>query len=105
VTDFLTAVGGRKVSGIALATYGITNIPGIRQIQFVQNRVDCVNARIVRGAGWSEDSLQALARRLRGFLGESMAIQAEFTDAIPLEASGKYRFTISTVPDESAYQR
>lgn len=106
VTDFLTAVGGRKVSGIALATYGITNIRGIRQIQFVQERADCVKARIVCGPDWSEESLHALARRLRGFLGESMAIQAEFTNAIPLEASGKYRFTISTVPaDAAAYQR
>ena len=38
-----------------------------------------------------------LFARLRGFLGESIEVSAEFTNAIPLEASGKYRFTISTL--------
>jgi phenylacetate-CoA ligase len=105
VTDFLTAANGRKVSGIALATYGITNIPGIRQIQFVQDRIGSVTARVVRGSGWSDESLLALTAKLRGFLGESLAVEAEFTEGIPLEASGKYRFTISTVRADGPYQR
>jgi phenylacetate-CoA ligase len=106
VTDFLTANGGRRVSGIALATYGITNIPGIRQIQFVQDRLGSVTARIVKGPEWSEGTLPALFARLRGFLGESMEVKAEFTHAIPLEASGKYRFTISTLETGAApYQK
>src|SRR4029077_8403140 len=37
VTDFLVATSGTKVSGIVIATYVITNIPGIRQMQFIQN--------------------------------------------------------------------
>lgn len=97
VTDFLTAIDGRKVSGIALATYGITNIPGIEQVQFLQQDVASVTARIVRGPGWSEEGLQTLSRRLRGFLGDEMIVRTEFPESIPLEASGKYRFTISTV--------
>ena len=97
VTDFLTAVGGARVSGVAIATYGITNIPGIRQIQFVQERRNAVRARVVRGAGWSEESLQALSMRVRRLLGESMTIDVEYTDQIALEASGKYRFSISTL--------
>jgi phenylacetate-CoA ligase len=106
VTDFLTANGGRRVSGIALATYGITNIPGIRQIQFVQDRLGSVTARIVKGPEWSEGTLPTLFARLRGFLGESMEVKAEFTNAIPLEASGKYRFTISTLETGAApYQK
>ena len=106
VTDFLTTTTGRKVSGIALATYGITNIPGIRQIQFVQDRPGSVTARIVKGPEWSENALRTLFDRLRGFLGESILIDAEFTNAIPLEASGKYRFTISTLETgAAAYQR
>jgi len=96
-TDFLTAIAGQKVSGIVLATYAITNLAGIRQIQFVQERRDAVRVRIVRRAGWSESSANELVARIRGFLGESMTVQLEFVDDIPVEASGKYRFSISSL--------
>ena len=95
VTDFLTATGGAKVSGIVLATYVITNLPGIRQIQFIQERADSVKARVVRNAGWSDESSRELTARIRTFLGAGMTVDIEFADEIPLEASGKYRFSIS----------
>jgi len=94
-TDFLTALNGQKVSGIVLATYGITNIDGLRQVQFIQERRDAVRARIVRGPGWSQEALDTLIAKVRAFLGDAMAVEVEFTDAIGLESSGKYRFTIS----------
>ena len=97
VTDFLVAVTGEKVSGIVLATYAITGVPGIRQVQFVQSRRDCVTARVVRGSAWSDDSARTLLARIRTFLGASMTIQLAFVEDIPFEASGKYRFSISTV--------
>jgi phenylacetate-CoA ligase len=97
-TDFLTAINGQKVSGIVLATYGITDIAGIRQIQFVQEHRERITARVVKSADWSEDSRRTLAARVRSFLGEPMAVDVEFTDYIPLEASGKYRFSISRLP-------
>jgi phenylacetate-coenzyme A ligase PaaK-like adenylate-forming protein len=98
-TDFLTAVGGQKVSGIVLATYAITNLPGIRQVQFVQERLDCVRARVVRADEWSDQSSRVLTERLRSFLGAAMTVHVEFAEDIPLEASGKYRFSISTLPN------
>ena len=94
-TDFLTAVNGQKVSGIVLSTYGITDIAGIRQIQIVQERLESVRVRVVKGPAWSDESLRTLAARVRSFLGETMALEIEFADHIPLEASGKYRFSIS----------
>ena len=97
VTDFLLAVGGEKVSGIVLATYAITNVAGIRQVQFVQTRRNCVTARIVRGSAWSDDSARTLISRIRSFLGASMTVQLAFVDEIAFEASGKYRFSISTI--------
>ena len=95
VTDFLTATSGARVSGIVMATYGITNIRGIRQVQFVQQRLGAVTARIARGPQWSEESLRTLVERVRGLLGHDMAVEPEFVDHIPLEASGKYRFSVS----------
>jgi phenylacetate-CoA ligase len=97
VTEFLTALGGQKVSGIVLATYAITSIPGVGQIQFVQDRADRVRARIVRRSEWSDDSAATLIAKVRGFLGAAMTVDLEFVEAIPLEASGKYRFSISSL--------
>jgi phenylacetate-CoA ligase len=95
VTDFLTAMSGARVSGIVMATYGITNIRGIRQVQFVQQRRGAVTARIARGPQWSDESLRMLIERVRGLLGQDMAVEPEFVENIPLEASGKYRFSVS----------
>jgi phenylacetate-CoA ligase len=99
VTDFLTAVNGSKVSGIALATYAITNVPGVRQIQFVQDCRERVTVRVVRRPEWSVETAATLASRLRAFLGEAIIVQIEFADDIPLEPSGKYRFSISSVSE------
>jgi phenylacetate-CoA ligase len=100
-TDFLIGSQGQKVSGIVLATYGITDISGVRQVQFVQRRRDRVIARVVRGPAWTEAAGRQLVARVRTWLGDTMDVEVEFTDAIPLEPSGKYRFSISTLEAES----
>jgi phenylacetate-CoA ligase len=98
VTDFLSGVDGTtKVSGIVLATYVITNLPGVRQIQFVQQHTSSVRVRLVRGPAWSEESRTTLVSRIRSFLGEAMQVDVDYVPEIPLEASGKYRFSISKV--------
>jgi len=96
-TDFLLGSRGQKVSGIVLATYGITDISGVRQVQFVQHQRDRVTARVVRGPAWTDGAGQQLVARVRTWLGDAMGVDVEFTDAIPLEPSGKYRFSISTL--------
>ena len=78
-----------------MATYGITNIRGVRQVQFVQQRRGAVTARIARGPQWTDESLRTLIEKVRGLLGQEMAVEPEFVDHIPLEASGKYRFSVS----------
>jgi phenylacetate-CoA ligase len=97
VTDFLVATDGRQVSGIVLATYVITNIPGIRQVQFVQHRPGAIIVNLVKGAEWDDRAADDLRGRVRSYLGGDMAVETVFRDEIPLEKSGKYRFSISTV--------
>jgi phenylacetate-CoA ligase len=97
VTDFLTAKNGRKVSGIVLATYVITNITGVRQVQFVQSEPDAVAVNIVKGPLWSQESLTQLLARGRSYLGEDMRFDVAFKDHIAFEKSGKYRFAISNI--------
>lgn len=98
VTDFLTATNGKKVSGIVIATYVITNIPGVKQVQIVQNEIGAVTLNLVKGHGWSSQTQSDLIDRIHKFLGADMQIQVNFRDNILLEKSGKYRFSISTLP-------
>jgi phenylacetate-CoA ligase len=97
VTDFLLAINGSKVSGIVIATYGVTRIPGIRQIQFVQNEPGAVIVKLVKTPDWSADSMNELTVRIRRYLGDAIRVQAEFKDDIPTQESGKYRFSICNV--------
>ena len=97
VTDFLMATNGSKVSGIVIATYVITNIPGIRQIQFVQNEPGAVTVNLVKAPEWTASSVNELTARIRRYLGDDIRLRTEFKDQIPLERSGKYRFSISTL--------
>jgi phenylacetate-CoA ligase len=95
VTDFLVATSGSKVSGIVIATYVITNIPGIRQIQFVQSARGEVAVNLVKGPAWTPQALDMLKERVRKFLGNDMQIRVAMLDNIPAERSGKFRFSIS----------
>lgn len=96
-TDFLVSTSGKKVSGIVLATYVITNLPGVRQIQFVQEQRGAVRLNVVKGQAWSEQALAGLLAKTREFLGADLKIDVEYRESIPLEKSGKYRFSISTI--------
>lgn len=102
ITDFLRATSGAHVSGIVVATYVITNIPGIRQVQFVQRQPGRVEVNLVKGTDWSERTVEALRQRVRAFLGATMDLDFVFRENIPLESSGKYRFSISAIQRSKA---
>ena len=96
-TDFLVGAQGRRVSGIVLATYVITNNKGIQQVQFVQSERGRVAVNVVKGPQWAETATQDLLRKAANFLGEDMAFDVVYRTSIPHEKSGKYRFSICTV--------
>ncbi len=96
VTDFLTATNDRKVSGVVIATYVITNIPGIKQVQFVQTERLKTTIRLVKGREWNGRSTEVLRRRASDYLGEEMQLDVVFEEVIPSETSGKYRFSIGS---------
>jgi hypothetical protein len=101
VTDFLVTPQGTQVSGVVIATYVITNIPGIQQIQFVQERQDSVTVRLVRGPNWNGNALAELSARIHAFLGDTVHVNTVFVEHIPQESSGKYRFSMSSIGGQS----
>lgn len=97
MTDFLVTPEGKMISGASLTIYLIANAPGVAQAQLIQEKKDEVVIRLVKGDGFGDDSMRFFERELPLFFGKSVKFELEFVDEIPLEPSGKYRFSISKV--------
>ena len=85
---------GSLVAGVSLVERTLTAIPGIAQLQIVQETPKTVRAYAVGEAGnppaWADELRKALVRDL----GESIAVDVAPVSRIPQEANGKYRFAI-----------
>lgn len=100
IADFLITPEREMVSGISLTDHFAGHIPGISQIQIVQEEIDLLILNIVRDNDFGEKSRQTISRLVREFFGEKMRFQYEFLNQIPQDPSGKYRFTICRVKNE-----
>lgn len=97
MTDFLVTPDGKLISGASLTIYLIANAPGVAQAQLVQETVNRIVFRIVKGENFGDDSLAFFEREIPRFFGPSVKYDIEFVENIPVESSGKYRFSISKV--------
>jgi len=97
MTDFLVTPDGRIISGASLTIYLIANAPGVAQAQILQERRNEIVLKIVRNEKFGEESLQFFEREIPRFFGTGMRYDLEFVEQIPLESSGKYRFSISRI--------
>lgn len=94
-SDLIVGQNGKVYSCPGPRLYG-GDIPGIGQMQLVQERIEAIRVRVVPDARWTTDSAERLTAHLRGLLGE-IEVEIVLEKAIPPSASGKYRFTISNV--------
>lgn len=95
--DFLRAEGGFRVQGISIIENTLTKLPGIRQMQIVQEEPLRLQVHLVPGPGWGPEVAAELESTLRGILGQGMAIDLLPGERIPQEKNGKYRFTICRI--------
>ena len=95
--DFLWAEGGYRVQGISIIENTLTKLPGIRQMQIVQDEPLRLQVNLVPGPGWGDDVARELTDTLRGIMGQGMAIELYPADRIAQEKNGKYRFTICRI--------
>ena len=72
-------------------------VPGIAQMQIVQETVDRFVFRIVQGPDFGPASLNTLQRQVAERFGPTVRYSCEYVSRIPQEPSGKYRFCISKV--------
>lgn len=100
-TDFIVTPQGMRVSGAALTIYLISSIPGIRQAQIVQDKIDHLNFRIVPDQEFNNGSLEILKEKVPEFFGAEMRHDITLVKEIHKDPSGKYRFSISNIENKN----
>jgi phenylacetate-CoA ligase len=85
------------VAGVSLVERTLTAIPGIEQLQLVQDDLHRVCARVVRDRGFIGESEQQLRNELQSVFGQNVVIDLEYVPTLDQTQSGKYRFAICNV--------
>jgi phenylacetate-coenzyme A ligase PaaK-like adenylate-forming protein len=98
--DFLVTPEGKLISGISLTDHFAGYIPGVAQIQLVQNHTNRLTLNIVRDMDFGRESLEAINRLVTDFFGPRMAHDCTFVEQIAKGPSGKFRFSICNVKHE-----
>jgi len=98
--DYVVTPAGNLISGISLTENFANLIPGTAQVQIVQETITQLRIRLVTDDTFGDLSRAKIAELVRDTFGESVQHDVELVDAIPQEASGKYRFCISKVAKE-----
>jgi len=96
--DLLYTPDGRTISGISVLDTFTIHVPGVKQVQIIQNKLNELNFKIVKGNDFSEESLRILGEKIPLCFGSSMLYEIEFVDSIAQTARGKYRFSICNIP-------
>ena len=104
VADYIVTPSGRLVSGISLTDHFATLVPGLVQLQMVQETIDSLQLRIVRGPDFGSVSLDRIAQLVKEWFGTEIHYECEYVEKIPQEPSGKYRFCISKVDKNALFQ-
>ena len=95
VSEVIVGVNGKYYSCQSPRLFG-ADIPGIGQMQIVQEVLEEIEVVVAPNELWSADGEQKLVERMRHLLGE-VRVKVTLVDHIPPAPSGKYRFTISKV--------
>jgi len=96
ITDFIHTPDGRWISGVAINTYLISRMPGVRQAQVVQEKCDHLRFRLVPMERGRDAARRFLCDRVPGIFGAAMTHEIEWVEEIKPEPSGKTLVTVST---------
>lgn len=95
VADYVVTPDGNYISGISLTENFAMQLPGVKQMQIVQERQDHLVFRLVRGELFGAQTVLDIDRMALERFGRRMGWEIEYVDSIQSEKSGKYRFCIS----------
>lgn len=95
--DYVVTPAGELISGISLTENFALHVPGVAQLQIVQETVRRFRFRVVRGPDFGPASLRRLAGLVAERFGPGIEYECEYVSQIPRGPSGKYRFCVSLV--------
>ena len=95
--DFLKRPDGSLVAGVSLVERTLTAIPGIEQMQIVQDELHRVQLRVVPARGFDATAERQLRDEFESVFGESVDIDIQRVEALDRTRAGKYRFAICNV--------
>lgn len=90
--DYLTLVDGAKIGRLDHIFKDMTNI---RECQFIQNNLETVILRIVKGDFYTDADEIRLSAEIEKRIGDRIEIIYDYVDRIPRTATGKLRFVVS----------
>jgi phenylacetate-CoA ligase len=97
VADFLVKKDGTLVAGVSLVERTLTKIPGIDQMQIIQEELTRIVVNVVPGAQYSENACAELVAELHEVFGGDVVVQVRVVSSLDQDRSGKYRFSICKV--------
>ncbi|MDZ5633602.1 glycosyltransferase [Janthinobacterium sp. GMG1] len=95
-TDFLTAVDGTVIHGLALV-YIVRELPQVRSFKIIQESLQRTRVLLVCLPRLDAATRTAIVTGFQARLGAQVDIAIEEVDEIAAEASGKYRYVLSEV--------
>jgi phenylacetate-CoA ligase len=97
VADFLVKQDGTKVAGISLIENTLTFMPGLDQLQIVQESLGHICLYVVPGKDYTTDAGNSLTGYFKNVFGNDVQVQLQLVAEIQPERSGKYRFSICRI--------
>jgi phenylacetate-CoA ligase len=97
VADYVITPDGKYISGISLTENFAMRLPGVKQMQIVQEQIDFLVFRVVKGETFSEQTLEDIEKLASDLFGTMIRYKIEPVDSIQSESTGKYRFCISKI--------
>jgi phenylacetate-CoA ligase len=96
VTDFIHTPDGKWLSGIAINTYLISQIPGVRQAQILQEECGHLIFKLVPNGPQDGRAENFLKEEVPKMFGGRMTHSIQWVESISPEPSGKIRVTVSS---------
>jgi phenylacetate-CoA ligase len=99
--DFIVAPDGRFVHG-QFFTHLLVFESGIQKYQVIQEELTRFRILLVTGPDYSRESETRVLTGMQSYLGDSIKVQFEYPDNIPLTGAGKHRWIVSKVAQRAA---
>jgi phenylacetate-CoA ligase len=95
--DFLKRPDGSLVAGVSLVERTLTAIPGIEQMQIVQEELGRIQIKVVRGKDYGADSENRLTSEFNSAFGSKVSVEICYVRELEKTGAGKYRFSICKI--------